>query len=182
METTLDGIAASAQALMAELAAEGHPQPATLDALMRTEPTTLAALRGTFLYMQLRAVGAYASQLAQRKAAAADGQVTTAPLPFDQESQLLYGARAPTYTDAHYEQILADLEGLLPGTGALVERYAAYKAGFVIPPDRLDAVFRTAVEETRRRTLEHIQVRGAQAGQGTGEGPIKQSSQRARVP
>jgi hypothetical protein len=84
-------------------------------------------------------------------------------LTFDEESQALYDAVAPHHPAAHFQQILDELERALPaGAGAagapLPERVEAYRRQFVIPPDRLDAVFRAAIDECRRRTLEHVEL------------------------
>jgi hypothetical protein len=51
---------------------------------------------------------------------------------------------------------LRELDGRLPGRGSLLERYQAFRDRFVIPKDRLDAVFAAAIEGCRARTLEHI--------------------------
>jgi len=157
IETTLEGIAEHADRLLRQLEAHGHPSPPSAAEVEQDDDAARARLRGRFLYMQLRAVGAYARQLAAKQALAR-GEPAALP-PFDEESDLLYGARAPTDTDAHFERILADLDQLLPGSGTLAQRYTAFKARYIIPPDRLDAVFRAAVDETRRRTRQHIPVR-----------------------
>ncbi len=71
---------------------------------------------------------------------------------FDEESRLLYDAVAPTHPAAHFRKLAAELDGLLPGTGTLAERYAAFQAGFVVPRHQLDTVFQAAVAESRART------------------------------
>ena len=40
-------------------------------------------------------------------------------LTFDDESDRLFGTRAPDYDAAHFEAILDDIDRLLPGEGAL---------------------------------------------------------------
>ncbi len=79
-------------------------------------------------------------------------------LSFDEESMALYDAVAPTHTEAEFERVLVDLEAALPGSGSLIARYDAFRSGYVIPRDRLDATFGAAIEGCRRRTLEHIQL------------------------
>jgi hypothetical protein len=106
----------------------------------------LLALRHQYLTRQLEALATRADMLSGRK------------LTFDEESQVLYNAVAPTLSDAHFEQILARLEPLLPGAGSLAERYEAYRKRFVIPPDRLSAVFEAAIAECRRRTLPYVNL------------------------
>jgi len=75
---------------------------------------------------------------------------------FDEESAALYDAVAPAFPEPHYRALVDALEPMLPGTGPVPARYEEYRKKFVIPPDRLDRVFTTAVEESRRRTLAHI--------------------------
>jgi hypothetical protein len=75
---------------------------------------------------------------------------------FDEEAQALYDVTPPTFGPEHFDSLLAQLEPLLPGSGALSARYTRYRNAFVIPPERVDTVFRTAIAEARRRTLEHV--------------------------
>jgi hypothetical protein len=75
---------------------------------------------------------------------------------FDQESLAIYDAVSPSLPDEHFEAILKELDALLPGKEPLVERVNAYRQQFVIPPDKLDAVFKAAVAEGRKRTKVHI--------------------------
>ena len=79
-------------------------------------------------------------------------------LPFDQESQLLFDATAPTYRAEHFSDILAQIDALLPGNAPLPDRVTAFRERFVIPPDRVGYIFTAALEECRRRTLEHIDL------------------------
>jgi len=77
-------------------------------------------------------------------------------LRFDEESQALYDAVAPTHTGEDFEAVLTQLEARLPGSGSLLERYDGFRKNFVVPRDRLDATFRAAIDGCRSRTLEHI--------------------------
>jgi hypothetical protein len=77
-------------------------------------------------------------------------------LTFDQESRALYDAVAPTYPESHFQALLASLDSALPGTGPIQARYDRYRAGFVIPSDRLAAVFTRAIHECRDRTAAHL--------------------------
>ncbi|MFQ5924218.1 MAG: hypothetical protein ACE5M4_15380 [Anaerolineales bacterium] len=77
-------------------------------------------------------------------------------LNFDEESQALYDATAPTHPESHFADVLARLDTLLPGDGPLVDRYAAFREDFVIPKERLDTVFRTAISECRKRTKRYL--------------------------
>lgn len=79
-------------------------------------------------------------------------------LPFDEESAQLYDAVAPSHSAEYYDELLRDLDSLLPGQGNISERLDTYRQDFVIPPDRLAAVFEAAIEECRRLTLEHLDL------------------------
>ncbi len=77
-------------------------------------------------------------------------------LTFDEESQRLYDAVAPSYTDEHFAVIVAELESAIPGTGPLGVRLEVFRNQFQIPPERVDAVFQAAIKEARARTLRHF--------------------------
>ena len=79
-------------------------------------------------------------------------------LDFDAESLALFGSRAPDHDAAHFQAILDQVDALLPGDGPLAARVEAFNNNFVIPPERMDAVFTAALDECRRRTLEHIEL------------------------
>ena len=81
-----------------------------------------------------------------------------AHLKFDEESQALYDAVAPSFPDAHFQEILARLEPKLPGDGLLLQRYEKWRQAFVIPKDKLDTVFQLAIKACRERTLAHIKL------------------------
>jgi hypothetical protein len=77
-------------------------------------------------------------------------------LSFDEESRALYDAVAPTFPESHFQNVLDQLEKQLPGTGPVLPRYEAFRSAFVIPKDRLDAVFQAAIAGCRERTAAHI--------------------------
>jgi hypothetical protein len=79
-------------------------------------------------------------------------------LKFDEESQALYDAVAPKFSDSHFQEILAKLEPKLPGEGPLLQRYENWRRAFVIPKDKLDTVFQLAIKACRERTLRHIKL------------------------
>jgi hypothetical protein len=79
-------------------------------------------------------------------------------LKFDEESQALYDAVAPTFPESHFQEILAQLEPKLPGEGPLLQRYENWWKAFVIPKDKLDTVFHLAIKACRERTLAHIKL------------------------
>ena len=54
--------------------------------------------------------------------------------------------------------MLAQLETKLPGEGRSLQRYEEWRKRFVIPKEKLDAVFQLAIKECRKRTLAHIEL------------------------
>ena len=77
---------------------------------------------------------------------------------FDAESVALFGAAAPDHDAGYFEAILGEIDALIGGEGELSERVVTFQDQFVIPPDRLAAVFDAAIEECRRRTLLYIEL------------------------
>ena len=108
----------------------------------------LDRLRHQFIVRQLAAFRARVSML------------NGAKMRFDQESKALYDAVAPPHTEQEFQGVIAELEKRLPGDGPLLNRYDAFRSQFVIPPARLAATFRAAIDECRARTLKHIELPG----------------------
>jgi hypothetical protein len=104
----------------------------------------MTQLRHEYLARQLEAVRTRVSMLMGTK------------LRFDEESKALYDAVAPTHAEADFARVLSKLETMLPGNGPLVDRYDDFRKGFIIPKDRLDPVFKAAIDACRSRTLQHI--------------------------
>jgi hypothetical protein len=106
----------------------------------------LERLRHEFLDRQLGALVARVDMLQGKK------------LRFDEESRALYNAVAPSHSAAHYETILAQLDELLPGEGSVSERREKFREEFVIPKEKLDIVFRAAIEECRKRIRPWVEL------------------------
>jgi hypothetical protein len=104
---------------------------------------TLLSLRHEYLKQQLLSLAARAQMLQGKR------------FTFDEESTALYNAVSPSYTSQHYDSLLQELDAMLPGDGTIPERYELFRKGFVIPRERLDTVFSTAISECRARTLRH---------------------------
>src|SRR5581483_279239 len=79
-------------------------------------------------------------------------------LTFDEESKALYDAVAPHHDESYFEQLTAQLNAELPGDGAIADRLDAFKKDFIIPKEKLDAVFKRAIEGCRARTLQHMEL------------------------
>lgn len=79
-------------------------------------------------------------------------------VPFDTESRELFDAVAPVYPEQHFQQLILKLDSVLPGKGAIPGRYQQLASHFLIPKDKIDTVFRTAIAEARQRTLAHYSL------------------------
>jgi hypothetical protein len=79
-------------------------------------------------------------------------------MKFDDESRALYDAVAPAQPESHFEEILKQLESKIPGDGTIHQRYEKWRKSFIIPKDKLDAVFQLAIKECRTRTLAHVKL------------------------
>ncbi|HUL44418.1 MAG TPA: hypothetical protein VLY03_08680 [Bacteroidota bacterium] len=75
---------------------------------------------------------------------------------FDGEAAVLYDANPPTYPESHFQSLLGGLGAILPGAGNVSGRYDTFKGAYVIPKEKLDAVFQEAIRECRKRTSAHI--------------------------
>src|SRR5690606_36009084 len=76
----------------------------------------------------------------------------------DEESMELFGAKAPAYPESHYKKIINELDSMLPGKDDISQRFQALANRFIIPKEKLDTVFKAAIAESRRRTLQHYQL------------------------
>ncbi len=68
----------------------------------------------------------------------------------------MYDVIAPVKGPEAFDGVISRLDAMLPGQGPLSQRLSAFRADFVIPPERLDAVFRLAIEECAYRTSRYI--------------------------
>lgn len=107
----------------------------------------LVRLRHRFLVKQLEALAERARILRGAK------------LSFDEETKSLYDAIAPRYSEKHFQAVLAELEQKVPaGEGNLAERLERFRRQFIVPREKLPALFNIALREARRRTKEHIDL------------------------
>jgi hypothetical protein len=109
-------------------------------------PDEMDQLRHRYLQAQVSAMNARLRMLKGER------------LSFDEESRALYDATAPTLPESHFQQVLDQMDQRFPGDGPLVERYEAWRKGFVVPTEKLDHVFRAAIEACRERTAAHLQL------------------------
>ncbi len=79
-------------------------------------------------------------------------------MTFDEESQALYNAVSPTFPEGHFDEILKELDQLVPGKGDLQQRINDFSKQFTVPADKTEAVYNAAIAEARKRTKEHIKL------------------------
>src|SRR5689334_11319615 len=142
---SLDQIGTEAAELL-KLSVEGTAAPLVESSKSAESDNEMQKLRKEYLHKQISALAARVSILKGEK------------LKFDDESRALYDAVAPTYPDSHFDEILSQLEKKISGTGPLWKRYEEWRKPFVIPKEKLDAVFQLAIKECRARTLAHLSL------------------------
>jgi len=140
-KTPLDTIAHDAHELCDQLAQLPVPKD------------ELEQLRRDYLIKQLSALAARVRLVQGEK------------MTFDEQSEALYDSVAPTYSAEHFQELIAKIEatGALKPNDAtdhrtLAQRYAEWHKAFIIPKDKLDAVFQLAIKECRARTRAHLQL------------------------
>lgn len=129
-----------------DLLAEAIALRAALGTIAPGETDELEALRHTYLDRQLASVAARIEMLSGTQ------------LSFDEEAARLYDTTPPHKTEAEFEVLLGELDTLVPGSGSLTDRYAAFRKGYIVPTERLDAVFTAAIEGCRARTAAHLEL------------------------
>lgn len=127
-----------------EIAAQATALLKRLQGLSPAGSDEMARLRYEYLLRQLQSLFARVSMLSGKR------------MPFDEESKALYDAVAPTYPEEHFAKLQEELSRALPGEGALIDRYEAFRKDFLIPKEKLDGVFQAAIKECRARTVRHI--------------------------
>ena len=77
---------------------------------------------------------------------------------FDEETLQLFGVKVPVYNEQHFQTLVVKLDKVLPGKGAINERYRNLHDKFTIPKDKVDTLFKTALNEARKRTKTKLQL------------------------
>ena len=108
------------------------------------EPEGLDARRAAFLTAQLTA--------AKTRLRMMMGEA----LSFADEAKGLFGVTPELKPLASYDAVLARIETLVPGPGALSNRVDAFQNRFTIPAAKLKPVFDAAIAECKARTARHI--------------------------
>lgn len=79
-------------------------------------------------------------------------------LSFEEEADRIFNTTAPKYSTEDFQSAIEELNKILPGNGDLNERYNDFKNQFIIPSELVDTVFKTALKESRKRTLNFIEL------------------------
>ena len=80
------------------------------------------------------------------------------PADFDKETLFLFATKVPDNDAAFFQSILDQLDAVVPGEGPLAKRVETFNDQFVIPLDKLPAVFEAAMDECRVRTKKFIDL------------------------
>ena len=106
----------------------------------------MIALRHNYLTKQLQALVARADMLSGKK------------MTFDEEARAIYDVEPPRRTETEFQSVIEELDARLPGEGSVTDRLERFRSRFVIPKEKLDTVFRAAVEACRERTEAEIEL------------------------
>ncbi len=74
---------------------------------------------------------------------------------FEIETKELFGVTAPLHDENYFKTLVAKLDSSLPGKGTIAERFQNMAQKFIVPKNKLDTVFKTAIAEARKRTMAH---------------------------
>lgn len=129
---SLADIRADAAALAGTLSAETAARPGD------DEP------RRAFLARQLRALAARVDILLGSRPG------------FAEESRALFDFDAAPIDGDDAAAVRAEVDRLLPGSGTVAERYAAFDRQYLVPRDRIDAVLSRAIEGCRAATSANL--------------------------
>jgi hypothetical protein len=143
--------AAARKQPLAEIGAAAERLVAEVPSRVDADRDELVALRRDYLKRQLEALRARVRMLQGTK------------FTFDEESQALYDAVAPSHPDAYFEGLIKEIDRALPGNGPVVDRYDAFRRKFIVPADRLSGVFDRAIAECRTRSRPHVQLPPAES-------------------
>ncbi len=117
-----------------------------LELLSEYNATELERLRYRYLYKQLFS--------AKARTIILNGSV----LPFRLESRALYDVMPTIESEDSLQNVIDELDELLPGNGNIDDRIIALKKNFEIPKNKIAVVFDAAVNECQRRTAKYINL------------------------
>ena len=134
-------------------AAETAPEPSAADLLRRAEALNVAVeaddldpRRTDFLSAQTRAMVAICRKL------------TGDELPYREEVETFFDIAPDATPEAIFDEAIARLDALLPGTGAVGPRMVEWQERTVVTPEMARQLIDRIAEETRRRTVAFIDL------------------------
>lgn len=77
-------------------------------------------------------------------------------MTFEDEARRAFGHTAPPRDSAALDALRTELARLLPGPGSLADRHAAFRRRSAVPRDRVEPVFRAAVDWCRTAARAHL--------------------------
>lgn len=148
LQTELTALVADAERAAADPLASAALARARADARATNRPVPMDAvadaIRVTYLVGQIRALDDAASRL------------LGVSRPFADQARRTFGQAAPPRDGADLDARRAELSALVPGVGSLAARHAAFRRAAAVPPDRVEAVFRAAVDWCRTAAAAHL--------------------------
>ena len=137
-------------------AAEASPRSTAelktaIDALSTRIAAALGETRDPVALRRGRALAAYVASARFRL-----DMIEGTRAPFADEAERLFALRPSLRPLESYDAVLARIDALVPGNGALADRVQALRARYVVPRARLHAVIDAAIAECRRRTAAHM--------------------------
>lgn len=76
--------------------------------------------------------------------------------PFQEEARRSFGHTAPPRDASGLDVVRRSLDDLLPGPGSLADRHATFRRAAAVPPERVEEVFRAAVDWCRREAAARL--------------------------
>lgn len=80
------------------------------------------------------------------------------PESFDAEVEALYSVQAPELSEDHFRGLARELDEIIPGTGALPHRMSAYRGRFLVPPEHVEKIVATTLDEARTRAHAYMDL------------------------
>jgi hypothetical protein len=74
------------------------------------------------------------------------------PIAYADEVEACYGVRPHRFPEEEFEAAHLRLQEVVPGSGALAERYVAWREAQAVPPERLQSAVASLAEDLRART------------------------------
>ena len=81
-------------------------------------------------------------------------------MSYDEMTDGLYGLVAPEYDPKPMQDLLSDLQQVLPGSGSVQEKIAAFRSRITVPTEHLLQVLTGATQFFHDETVQHMHVTG----------------------